>query len=178
MIMPPTFAGEVAMPYADAKKQRGYLTEYARGWYWRNHDRELARQKAWRQANKTKVAEIQKRYRSKPEVKAQMAEAMRRRRAADPARNLAIWRKSHYKTSYGITVADFDRMLAAQGGRCAVCGSDKPGGRWARFAVDHCHKTGKVRGLLCTHCNVLVGRHESWYLPNKAKIDSYLANAK
>lgn len=43
-------------------------------------------------------------------------------------------------------------MLVRQGGVCAICGGP-PDGRWKRFHVDHCHKTGRVRGLLCRKCN-------------------------
>lgn len=52
-------------------------------------------------------------------------------------------------------MADFDRMLAEQGGRCAICGTEEPGSR--QWNVDHCHETGRVRGLLCTACNTGIG---------------------
>lgn len=58
---------------------------------------------------------------------------------------------------YGVDAARYDAMLAAQGGRCAICRSDTPGGRFTCFHVDHCHKTGKVRGLLCNACNHVLG---------------------
>lgn len=59
---------------------------------------------------------------------------------------------------FGITPEDYDGMLAAQGGGCAICGSTEPGGRWGtHFHVDHCHESGRVRGLLCGNCNVLLG---------------------
>lgn len=71
---------------------------------------------------------------------------------------LPIQRTSHLKTRYGITDADYLRMLHEQGGRCAICHSDKPGnGKSELFDVDHCHTTGKVRGLLCRNCNVTAG---------------------
>ncbi len=57
----------------------------------------------------------------------------------------------------GMTEADYNSLLAKQGGRCAVCKTDTPtgkGGRLGRFFhVDHDHETGNVRGLLCTGCN-------------------------
>lgn len=56
---------------------------------------------------------------------------------------------------YGLTPADYDRMLAAQGGVCAVCG-DGPQPR-RRLQVDHCHATEKVRALLCANCNSALG---------------------
>jgi hypothetical protein len=57
------------------------------------------------------------------------------------------------KKKFGISSEDFDRMLEEQNGLCGICGTSDPGGRWNRFPVDHCHKTGKVRGLLCNNCN-------------------------
>ena len=58
------------------------------------------------------------------------------------------------KRNYGITLDEYDRLLKQQGGVCAVCGKP-PNGR--RLHVDHNHKTGKVRGLLCSGCNVALG---------------------
>jgi hypothetical protein len=51
--------------------------------------------------------------------------------------------------TYGITLDEYDAMLAAQGGGCAICG----GKRRTNLDVDHCHKTLLVRGLLCRQCN-------------------------
>lgn len=50
----------------------------------------------------------------------------------------------------GVSVKDYDRMLAAQGGGCAICGNPP---KTRRLDVDHDHRTGKVRGLLCHRCN-------------------------
>jgi hypothetical protein len=52
--------------------------------------------------------------------------------------------------TYGITAAGYDALLRAQGGRCAICRA-RPKSK--RLAVDHDHKTGAVRGLLCSRCN-------------------------
>lgn len=60
------------------------------------------------------------------------------------------------KNTYGITVEDFDRMLTEQGGVCKICLSG-PSGRFKYLCVDHCHTTGKVRGLLCHACNKSLG---------------------
>jgi hypothetical protein len=62
------------------------------------------------------------------------------------------------KRHYGLSRGDYDAMLAAQDGRCAICGSTSPNGvRIKRFHVDHCHATGRVRGLLCENCNKGIG---------------------
>lgn len=60
------------------------------------------------------------------------------------------------KRRYGITSDDYAKILASQSYRCAICGTTTcHTGR--NFSVDHCHTTGKVRGLLCAHCNVGLG---------------------
>lgn len=74
-------------------------------------------------------------------------------------RSLAYWRRA-IKREYGITEADYDRMLAEQGGRCAICAATECGGGRARFCIDHDHETGAVRGLLCNRCNAAIGRME------------------
>jgi hypothetical protein len=57
--------------------------------------------------------------------------------------------------AYGITVEQYDEMLATQSGVCAICAKTCATGR--ALAVDHCHETGKVRGLLCARCNPMLG---------------------
>ena len=68
-------------------------------------------------------------------------------------RVLEIERKSKFKQQYGISLEDYVRMLETQNGGCAICAATKPSNRTTYFAVDHCHATGVVRGLLCTKCN-------------------------
>ena len=53
-------------------------------------------------------------------------------------------------------MAEYDHMLRQQGGGCKICGTKTPKGK-GRFHIDHCHKTNKIRGLLCTNCNVALG---------------------
>jgi hypothetical protein len=67
-------------------------------------------------------------------------------------------RDREYRHRYGITLADYDRMLAAQGGCCAICGTDAPTFGKGHFSVDHDHATGAVRGLLCDNCNTGIGK--------------------
>jgi hypothetical protein len=59
------------------------------------------------------------------------------------------------RTNFGITSAEYDRMLADQHGVCALC--DLPNENGKRLAVDHCHDTGRVRQLLCSNCNTAIG---------------------
>lgn len=64
----------------------------------------------------------------------------------------ATQRRSHIKGRYGITSDQYDKMLADQGGTCALCPNEiSPYGR--RLSIDHDHVTGRVRGILCLRCN-------------------------
>lgn len=66
-------------------------------------------------------------------------------------------RDGRLRRAYGITIEQYDAMLEAQGGVCAICGAD-PGER--TLAVDHNHADGRVRGLLCDNCNNGLGRFQ------------------
>lgn len=72
-------------------------------------------------------------------------------RKNDPCRPERL-RKGHLRRTYGMTVEQYDAMLVAQNGQCAICSKhmDKP-------HVDHCHATGDVRELLCRNCNHGIG---------------------
>jgi hypothetical protein len=71
----------------------------------------------------------------------------------------AIKRNSRLKRDYGITSEDFSQMLGAQMALCKACRAPMSMGSRDGTAchVDHCHTTGKVRGLLCHRCNVTLG---------------------
>jgi hypothetical protein len=64
---------------------------------------------------------------------------------------------SKLRRNYGIEPEDYYQMLEDQGGGCAICKVTMPGGRKGKFAVDHNHDTGEVRGLLCGRCNRALG---------------------
>ena len=58
---------------------------------------------------------------------------------------------------HNILINDYNKILESQSNKCAICGSDKPDGKYEVFNVDHDHKTGKIRGLLCGKCNRALG---------------------
>ncbi len=66
-------------------------------------------------------------------------------------------KKNKQLLKYGMTEAQYEALLTSQNFRCALCETDKPGGR-GRFHVDHCHTKGHVRGLLCFQCNTGLGK--------------------
>lgn len=68
-------------------------------------------------------------------------------------KNLESGKWSRRKKKYGITKAQYDALLAEQNGNCYICGVHEE----YNLRVDHDHSTGKVRGLLCSACNVALG---------------------
>jgi hypothetical protein len=143
------------MPYKDKERdkacQKAYkkahsveLREWNRVWASekRKNDpnfrnRELAASRKYKDANKDVCNSKSRKYRKD---------------------NLMYFREEHLKRLYGITCADYDRMLLEQNGVCAICGTTEPGHKKNYFCVDHCHATGKVRKLLCSACNVGLSR--------------------
>lgn len=72
-------------------------------------------------------------------------------------------RRERLKRLYGLSVEQYDAMLSAQNGQCALCETTEAGVKGVRhntMVVDHCHATGKVRGLLCGSCNIWLGNLE------------------
>ncbi len=77
--------------------------------------------------------------------------------------------KNHLFRAYGITTEDYNKMLESQGSLCAICRRPEPVAN-RKLSVDHCHKTGKVRALLCGPCNKGLGIFEK----NKDQFEIYL----
>ena len=75
------------------------------------------------------------------------------------------WREREH----GVSQADFERMLFWQNGRCAICGDEFKSNRMTH--VDHNHNTGKVRDLLCHHCNAGLGLFKDSVLRLQQAID-------
>lgn len=70
-------------------------------------------------------------------------------------------RRYALKAKYGVDEAWYDLTLRAQGGVCAICGEPETTSNQyslRKLCIDHDHKTGKVRGLLCSRCNAVLGR--------------------
>ena len=68
------------------------------------------------------------------------------------------WRERHLKRKYGISIEQYNKMFYEQGGKCKICGCMKNKNKRQYFMnVDHCHETGKVRGILCSKCNIILG---------------------
>jgi len=89
----------------------------------------------------------------------------KRKKYLDENKEVVAERKRRYylKTSFGISVEEYERMHDQQNGLCAVCRNpetaidNKNSQQVRRLAVDHDHGTGKIRGLLCQKCNMGIG---------------------
>jgi hypothetical protein len=103
-------------------------------WYAANRAKAIAGVKRWQQANRVEYNVKQRAYRSK---------------------RRDIERDAHLRRTFGMTQADYDELLARQGGGCGICGK-KPGK--IALHVDHDHETGEIRGLLCVRCNNALGQ--------------------
>lgn len=107
----------------------------------RKAETDKAKAKRWRDAD--------------PERAKAMANKHNRKRLADPVFRQQA-RDRELRRVYGITRDELDAMLEAQGHRCAICGGER-NGPGTRLHVDHCHKSKRIRGLLCAKCNTAVG---------------------
>ena len=77
------------------------------------------------------------------------------------------------RKKYGITAEQFEQRLLEQNGKCFICSIDKSSSK-KNLHVDHCHATGKIRGILCHRCNTKLG----WFETFKDKIEEYLGGKK
>lgn len=155
--------------------------EYHRDYYERNKDKKLEQARRWQESNKDHRKEYMRKYyaanksekwtgrtddekakynatrrtnyAASPELRESVKAKVKEWQSANPAKL-----KTNRLKQYGIGLTEYNAMLAAQGGKCGICGySDmsKP----AFFPlVDHCHATGAVRGLLCMSCNQGLGK--------------------
>jgi hypothetical protein len=92
------------------------------------------------------------RYAQDPEYRAR---ELARCRAYYRARKRETGFDSGQLRRYGISLAEYDALLARQGGVCAICRRRQS--PRAKLCVDHCHLTGRMRGLLCRRCNLALG---------------------
>lgn len=133
---------------ADRKEGSGYCRSCRRDrnkrWVARNRAHDRARRRESYAAKKSPEERVRLLQR-----KELLADQRRRGRKATNVRY-------RLKSRYSISEAEYHQLVAAQGGRCAICGvSENLDGRL--WCVDHDHNTGAIRGLLCTRCNAGIG---------------------
>lgn len=109
----------------------------------------LAYQKAWVEKNKEEVRRKRREWYWKNHEACRAYS--REYYAQNKERCREVNKEYRLKGLYGLSVQRYKDMVAKQHGRCLICC------RKAKLVIDHCHKTGKVRGLLCSHCNLGIG---------------------
>jgi hypothetical protein len=111
-----------------------------KNWYLRNSESQIQKANQWQATNSTKAKQIDRKWREE---------------------NAEYIKDKRLRRLYGISLEQYNALHNAQGGTCAICGESEK--RINKFGVsldlcvDHCHKTGKVRGLLCCACNRAIG---------------------
>ena len=131
-----------------------------------NREKIIAREIRYRMKNREKECTRAKEYREKNHEKAIFTS---RKWAEKNPERVKYYSRKHRLKYYGITIKDYNRMFMEQKGCCAICGKHQSEQK-NTLAVDHDHKTGEVRSLLCSRCNSQLG----WYEKLKANIESYL----
>jgi hypothetical protein len=162
------------MPDGLNRNCKACAREYAKRWRAENPEKAKEIAQAWWERHKADPAERRRRKEYKrrrmedPEFRKRIHQRKQKRRThrfkTDPeyrakckAKRNAHSARTRLRALYGISSEKYAQMLAAQEGGCAICGSpsrDRTGGR---LVVDHDHATGRVRGLLCSCCNLGIG---------------------
>lgn len=101
--------------------------------------------KDWRAANPERIKTLNERHK-----------VTRKAYYSDPEIKLK-YRRRMIEKSFGIPYSEYEAMYEKQGGKCAICLGEEPCARNDHLAIDHCHESGKVRGLLCSSCNRALG---------------------
>jgi len=120
-----------------------------------NKERIATKRKLYYKKNKEIITEKQKQYRL--ENREFLSERQKQWSKNNEEKRKYQKRKSKLKIAYGITPEQVGEMIKSQNSRCAICGTENPGGTHNKWNIDHDHKTGKVRGILCHYCNVTLG---------------------
>ena len=108
---------------------------------------------AWNKAHPEKRLAAQIKWRAKPGSREKEIAAARRWQVNNPEQFKRNNLRSNLRRLYGLTLEAYTEMAKEQGGMCAIC--HKLPNR--ALDVDHNHETGKVRQLLCSNCNTLIG---------------------
>lgn len=123
------------MKYFDLETRKAAHVVQKKAWYTKNRELSLKRAKEWREANKERHQQLKKDWarRNRPKI--------------------YITQRA---SKYNLTTDELRAIYQGHNGLCDICGS-KPSIKRQILNIDHDHKTGTVRGLLCTPCNLGVG---------------------
>lgn len=122
-------------------------------WYKRTNSQRRTYKRKWRISRHEQCIRWEREYRRKNIIRERARQRQWRRDHPNSNRSWALWKK------YRITIKDYFRLFRKQGGRCAICRKrpNKHNRQRGLLEVDHNHKTGQVRSLLCFNCNIGIG---------------------
>lgn len=155
---------------AKTPKHRRKRKEYARLWRKANRKPRKTRVRKFTDAEikeHRRDASLAYRIEHREELRKKSTKYYRKNRLQDSYKLAA--RKYHLRKKYGITIEQYNAIFASQGSKCAICGHNAPKNKRG-WHLDHCHDTGRVRGILCHVCNTKLG----WYQQFKDEIEAYL----
>jgi len=124
----------------------------------------LAKQKIYRDNNKEKcaIAKAKCYYQSKEEYSQSRKEYYQKNKERILSQvkkyrdnNIDAIKDRNRVKNYGLVLGDFDKMIISQDNKCCICNKELGVGK--EIAIDHCHTSGNVRGILCSGCNLMLG---------------------
>ena len=124
-----------------------------RAYYQKNRDAILRRVAKWVRENPERVRQTGRRYYLQNRGK--ILAKQKQDQLADPTKIKRSWRKQNLRRKYGLTLDQYNALLAEQYNSCALCQESFRADK--KPVVDHDHVTGRVRGILCQKCNMVLG---------------------
>lgn len=159
--------------------------EHQRKYYLKHKDKVIAKSALYYSENKPKILKrLKKQYQNNPIPKLEQAKKWAKNNPDKVKEKQKTWKERHPEKrkeilrnsrirAYGISPETYYEMLEKQGNECAIC---KTKSTRRAMNIDHDHKTGKVRGLLCDGCNLSLGHFEREGFMEK--VSKYLAQYK
>lgn len=141
------------MPYKNKKDQSDYSKKRRES---ERHKKYIAK---WREENKEKISEYNKEWRKKNKDKRKkyIIENKIKIQGYCKTEKYKKRKKDYYlKRDFDITLEDYNKLFAEQEGKCPICNKHQSELK-IMLSVDHNHKTGEIRNLLCSNCNFLLG---------------------
>ena len=133
-------------------KKKKQILNQQKEWYAKNKNKVKKTRALYYKKNKKKISIYNKKWckRNTKKMKKYHKEYFRRPKVRIYQKNKDLIKK------FNITLRDYNKLLKKQDYKCAICRKSQKGSN-QMLAVDHCHKTNKVRGLLCSKCNMGIG---------------------
>lgn len=135
----------------DEEQKRAAKREYLKRWQEANREHRKAYQEATRERRNQRRRE---RYAQDELYRDKAKKQAREWQAANPEKR----KEQRIKKAHGLDLSDYTDLLIEQDNQCAICGYTDRSDKNFFPLLDHCHQTGKVRGLLCMSCNQGLGK--------------------